>query len=71
MSVKVFVQRLELSFWNAFIPLMHKSPPIRFMVPRVYCLLHTREFQQTVKLSLLLTILGLFLGFTLGTLSQL
>ena len=71
MTVKVFFHQLEISFWDAFIPLMHKSPPVRFVVPRIYRLLHIREFQQTVKLTLALAFLGLTLGFTLGVLSHL
>lgn len=71
MSVKVLFHQLEISFWDAFIPLMHKSPPVRFVVSRIYRLLHIQEFQQTVKLTLALAILGLTLGFTLGVLSQL
>ncbi len=70
MSVKVLFHRLEISFWDAFIPLMHKSPPVRFLVPRIYRLLHIPEFRQIIKLSLLLTILGLILGFLLGVFSQ-
>lgn len=69
MSVKALFHQLELSFWGAFIPLMHKSPSVRFVVPRVYRLFHIQEFQKTVKLTLALTILGLILGFTLGALS--
>ena len=59
MRVKVLFHQLELSFWDAFIPLMHKSPPVRFFVPRIYRLLHIQEFRQTVKFTLALTILGL------------
>lgn len=70
MSVKGIFHQLELSFWNAFIPLMHRSPLIRFIVPRIYRLLHIQEFRQTLRLTLLLSILGLILGFTLGALSQ-
>ncbi len=71
MNVKFLFHQLELSFWDAFIPIMHKSAPVRFIVPRVYRLLHIQEFRQTVKFTLALTILGLSLGFTLGVLSQL
>ena len=70
MSVKVLFHRLEISFWDAFIPLMHKSPLVRFLVPRILSLIHLPEFRQIVKLSLLLTILGLILGFLLGVFSQ-
>jgi len=70
MSVKVILHRLELNFWDTFISLMHKSPPIRFLVPRVYRWLHTKEVQQTAKLMTILTILGLIIGFALGSLSQ-
>ncbi len=70
MSVKLLIHQLELNFWDAFIPLMHKSPPIRFIVPRVYRLLYSPEFRQTAKISLILTIAGLVLGFILGVLSQ-
>ena len=70
MSVKVLFHRLEISFWDTFIPLMHKSPAVRFIVPRVYRLFHIPEFRQTVRISLLLTILGLILGFLLGVFSQ-
>jgi ABC-type sulfate transport system permease component len=71
MSLKLLFQRLELSFWDVFIPLMHKSPPVRFIVPRVYRLIHSPEFRQTVKLSLAIAFFGLILGFIFGVLSQL
>ena len=70
MNVKFFLHRLELNFWDAFIPLMYKSPPVRFLVPRVYRWLHTEEVQKTAKLVLVFTILGLIIGFALGSLSQ-
>ena len=69
MSVKVLLHRIELNFWDAFIPLMHKSQPVRFLVPRIYRWLHINEVRQTVKLALVLTILGLVIGFALGSLS--
>jgi hypothetical protein len=70
MSVKVLLHRLELNFWDSFIPLMHKSPLVRFLAPRIYCWLHTKEVQQTAKLVMILTVLGLIIGFVLGSLSQ-
>jgi hypothetical protein len=70
MSVKILLHRLEINFWDSIIPLMHKSPPVRFLVPRVYRWLHTKEVQQTAKLVMALTILGLIIGFALGSLSQ-
>ena len=68
MSVKPILHQLELSFWDAFIPLLNKSPLVRFFVPRFYRLLHTKEFQATVKYALILAIFGLILGFVLGAL---
>jgi hypothetical protein len=70
MSVKLLLHRLELNFWDSFIPLMHKSPPVRFLVPRIYRWLHTKEVQQTAKLVMVLTVLGFIIGFVLGSLSQ-
>jgi hypothetical protein len=70
MSLKVLLHQLELGFWDTFIPLMNKSPSVRYIVPRVYRLLHIKEFQDTVKLTLVLSIVGLMLGFVLGALHQ-
>lgn len=70
MSVKPILHQLELSFWDVFIPLLNKSPLIRYLAPRVYRVIHLKEFQNTVKYSLILTIVGLMLGFILGALSQ-
>lgn len=70
MSVKPILNQLELSFWDVFIPLLNKSPLIRYLAPRVYRVLHLKEFHNTVKYSLILTITGLLLGFVLGALSQ-
>ena len=70
MSVKVFLHQLELGFWDAFIPLMNQSPSVRYVVPRIYRLFHIKEFQDTVKHTLVLFILGLVLGFILGVLHQ-
>ena len=68
MNVKVLLHQLELSFWDAFIPLMSKSSSVRYIVPRVYWLIHIKEFQDTVKLTLFLVMVGLLLGFVLGAL---
>jgi hypothetical protein len=68
MSVKVLLHQLELGFWDTLIPLMNKSASLRYIVPRVYRLYHIEEFQNTVKHTLILTILGLLLGFVLGVL---
>jgi hypothetical protein len=70
MSVKPILHQIELSFWDAFIPLLNKSLLIRYFVPRIYRLIHLKEFQDTVKYSLVLAILGLLLGFVLGALHQ-
>ena len=63
MSVKALLNRLELSFWDTFIPLMNKSPSVRYIMPRLYRLLHIKEFQDTLKYTVILTIVGLILGF--------
>ena len=68
MSVKVLLHQLEIGFWDTFIPLINKSPSIRYVAPRVYRLFHIKEFQDTVKLTLILTIVGLIVGFLLGVL---
>jgi hypothetical protein len=70
LSVKAILYQLELSFWDAFIPLMDRSPSARYLLPRVYRVLHIKEFQHTIKLTFLLSILGLLLGFVLGALPQ-
>ena len=70
MSVKVLLYQIELSFWDNFIPMMNKSSSLRYIVPRVYRMIHTKEFQTTIRFSLFLAILGLILGFVLGTLPQ-
>jgi len=68
MSVKAILHNLELSFWDTFIPMMNKSESVRYIIPRIYRLLHIKEFQSTVKLTLVITILGLMIGFILGAL---
>ena len=68
MSVKVLLHQLELGFWDTFIPLMNKSASVRYVVPRVYQLFHIEEFQDTIKYILILTVVGLVLGFALGVL---
>ena len=68
MSVKVLLHQLELGFWETLIPLMNKSTSVRYVVPRVYRLIHIKEFQDTVKLTLILTSVGLTFGFVLGVL---
>ena len=70
MSAKPILHQIEISFWDVFIPFLNKSPLIRYLVPRVYRVLHLKEFQNTVKYALILTIIGLMLGFVLGALSQ-
>jgi len=68
MNVKSLLHQLELSFWDTSIHLMNKSASVRYVVPRVYRLIHIEEFQNTVKLTLILTFVGLVLGFMLGVL---
>ena len=63
MSMKALLHQLELSFWDTFIPLMNKSPSVRYIVPRFYRLVHIKEFQDTLKYTVILTIVGLILGF--------
>ena len=70
MSVKPILHQIELSFWDAFIPLLNKSPLIRYFVPRIYRLIHLKDFQDTVKYSLLLAIIGFILGFVIGSIQQ-
>ena len=69
MGVKPILHQLELNFWDAIIPLLNKSPLVRFFVPRIYRLLHIKEFQDTIKYSMVLAIFGLLLGFILGALT--
>ena len=70
MTVKTFLHRIELTFWDTLIPIMDKSSIIRFVLPRLYRLLHIEEFQQTVKYTILISLLGLFLGFVIGAFMQ-
>ena len=67
--MKALLHQLELSFWDTFIPLMNKSPSVRYIVPRLYRLLHIKEFQDTLKYTVILTIVGLILGF-IGSLAS-
>ena len=67
---RIAVHKLEIRFWDAFIPLMRKSPTIRFFVPRIYRLFRIKEIHKTAGLILLLSILGMLAGFILGALSQ-
>jgi hypothetical protein len=68
MRAKEILHQIELDFWDAFIPLMNKSAYLRFILPRLYRIFHSKEFQNTVKTTLLLSILGLILGFLFGVL---
>jgi hypothetical protein len=68
MSVKPFLHKIELNFWDVFIPYMSKSPLIRYLVPRVYRLFHTKEFQKNIKSTVVIVLTGLLLGFILGSL---
>ena len=63
------IQKLEIRFWDAFIPLMRKSATMRFLVPRLYRLFQMKEFYKLAGLMLVLTILGLITGFLIGALS--
>ena len=67
-SVKTLLHQLEINFWDALIPLLNRSSSLRFFVPRVYRLIRNEDFQDTVKLTLVLTIIGLMIGFILGAL---
>ena len=68
MSVKGILHQLELSFWDKFILLMNRSRSVRYLAPRLYRLIHIKEFQDTMKLSLVLWVVGLILGFMLAAL---
>jgi hypothetical protein len=70
MSVKVLLQQIEISFWDAFIPLMYQSRLVRFIAPRVYLMLHNKELRKTLGLILASATLGLAAGFIWGALSQ-
>ena len=68
MSAKSLLQKLELSFWDGFIPLMSKSPLVRYIVPRAYRMVLIKEFHDTVKCTIILIFLGFIIGFVLGIL---
>jgi hypothetical protein len=70
MTVKMLLHRMELTFWDTFIPIMDKSSFLRFALPRLYRLLHTEEFRNTVKYTILLSLFGLLLGFVIGAFTQ-
>ena len=70
MSVKVLLHQIEISFWDAFIPLMYQSRLVRFVVPRVYLILHNKEFKKSMGIIFAFASLGLIVGFILGALSQ-
>lgn len=70
MPVKTILHRLELNFWDTLFPKMYKSRFLRFVLPRIYRLLHIKEFQDTVKYTFLISLLGLILGFVLGAFTQ-
>ncbi len=70
MSAKVLLYQLEINFWNAVIPLMLNSPPVRYMLPRVYVLARGMFSTKTILQALLCTAAGVSVGFVLGMLSQ-
>jgi hypothetical protein len=70
MSVKVLLHQIEISFWDAIIPLMCQSRLVRFMAPCLYLILHNKERQKTLGLILAFATLGLTAGFIWGALSQ-
>ena len=70
MSVKVIIHQIEIGFWDVFISIMHKSSFLRFIVPKVYRILHTKEFYTSIVLIFSLAFLGLSLGLIFGVISQ-
>ena len=70
MSVKVLLHQIEIGFWDAFIPLMYQSRLVRFVVPRVYLILHNKEFKKTLGIIFGFAAIGLITGFVLGALSH-
>ncbi len=70
MIPKIIVNRLEIYFWNAIIPLMQNSDPVRFLVPKAYAVTtQLLDFSTFFMISLGI-ILGFLFGFCLGLLSQ-
>ncbi len=68
MNFKFLPRQLEINFWNAVIPLMKESPPVRFILMSGYALLQEFRLANNLMLSLLIGATGLLIGFSLGVL---
>ena len=65
MSVKVFIQRIEISFWQTFIRTLSESTMLRNLLPEIYDLICK---SRPLLLLIAWACLGLSIGFGLGAL---
>jgi hypothetical protein len=70
MTIKPFIQQIEISFWHLAIPILQNSRIVRFLMPHI----HRLMVQELSRPALLATsgcvVAGLLLGYTLGLLSH-
>jgi hypothetical protein len=71
MSVYVFTQKLEKTFWATVIPLMSESTIVQVAILKIYKLLEVIRKLNGIKPMLLFSILCLYIGFVIGIISGL
>lgn len=71
MSIKPITQRLELTFWSTFIPLMSGSPLLQRMLRECYNLANITDEIVCARPLLSLSLAGLVFGFMIGFMSGL
>jgi len=60
------LQRIELSFWHHFIPMIRESSTVRTVFPKIYPLISNSLFIQLLFPAAICALIGLFLGFIIG-----
>jgi hypothetical protein len=65
------LNRIELSFWNLVIPLIHGSKIVRFLMQGIYTTLAAGFFSRFFIPASLSALLGLVLGYIAGVVSNL
>jgi hypothetical protein len=70
MSVKLLINRLELNFWHLVIPLIQRSPAVRFVLPHAYQLFTSEVIKGFILPACLYAAGGLLTGFIIGYISR-
>lgn len=68
--VRYLYEQIELTFWNALIPLMEENHPLGKCIQEIYAFTKGRAWKGVLSKALFWVYLGLTLGLTLGLLSS-